>query len=262
MSAFRMYISKDSSPSSSNSMIIIPSWVGGYFASVTKNTAFYCNNCTFYILIEAENDLAEVFLNVKYEDAVTRVNSQEPIFSTLKPFRRHCYFIEVEDKYKAEEIIVQTMLFSGSASLLINPWVHPQNITKFESSKEINTEDVTIIRATDRNNGTSLNSGPVYICLKSYDYTSYIMKIFFASQTENLQKFNFLFSGVSVNGYLPAEAITRHRVTEFTLDADVFFKMQVYSGNPQFYGYVCEDVRKCFFNKTSLNLLGIKFFRL
>lgn len=259
MSAFRIYISKDSTPSSSNSMTIIPSWVGGYYSSVTKNSAFYCSNCTFNILIEAENDLAEVFLSVKYEDAVSRVNAHEPIFSTLKPFRRHCYFIEVEDRFKDEEIIVQTMLFSGSARLLINPWISPLNITKFQSSKEINTEDVTVIRPFDRNNGTISKTGPVYVCLKSYDYTSYLLKIFFASQTENLQKFNFLFSGVSVNSYLPAESITRHRVTEFTLDSDIFFKMQVYSGNPQFYGYVCEDARKCFFTKETLNLLGKKF---
>ncbi len=260
MSAFRMYVSKESNPSSSNSMTIIPSWIGGYYSSVSKNSLHYCSNCTFNVLIEAENDLAEVILTVKYEDAVSQVSPQDPIFSTLKPFRRHCYFIDVDEKHKNEEIIVQTTLFSGSAVLLVNPWVAPQNITtKFKSSKEINTEDITIIKPNERNNG-SVSTGPVYVCLKSYDYTSYLMKIYFASQTENLQKFNFLFTGVSLNGYLPAEAITRHRVTEFTLDSDIFFKIHVYAGSPQFYGYVCEDSRKCFFTKESLSFLGKFFF--
>jgi len=254
MSSFRIFISNTNKPSSSNSMTIIPSWVGGYFASVSKNSAYFCRNCTYNILIESDSDVAEVFFTIKYEDSVSKVNPQEPIFSTLKPFKKHCYSIEVNDKNKNDDIIVQTMLFSGSANLQINPWENPRNLTTYKFSKDISIEDVTLIQPQDRNNSTQV-TGSVYICLKSYDFTSYLMKIYYASQTEFLQKFNFLFTGVTVNGYLPKETVTRHRVTEFTNDSDIFFKMQVFSGFPQLYGYICQDARKCFFTKESLRLI-------
>jgi hypothetical protein len=236
-------------------MTIVPSWVGGYYASVTKNSIHFCMNCTYNILIEAENDLAEVFLTIKYEDTIANINSQEFTFSTLKPFQRHCYSIDVNEKYKNEDIIIQTTLFSGSANLLINPWDFPKDLTHFKINKDFGTEDVSILTPSERNNQTH-STGRVYVCLKSYDYTSYLLKVFFSSQTENLQKFNFLFSGVTLNGYLPAGAVTRHRATEFTIDSDIFFKMKVYSGNPQFYGYVCEEARKCFFTKDAIELLS------
>ncbi len=260
MSSFRMFVSNQNEPSSSDRLTIVPSWIGGYYSSVTNNSIYYCTNCTYHILLESENDIAEVFFIIKYEDSVSKINPQEPIFSTLKPFRKHCYYIDVDENNKDEEIIVQTTLFSGSANLLINPWSLPKNSTTSKISKQINSEDISVIKAEDRNiNGNY--TGKVYFCLKSYDYTSYLLKIFFSSQTQNLQKFNFLFSGVTVNGYLPKETITRHRVTEFSSGADIFFNMKVYSGNPEFYGYVCENSRKCFFTKDSLELISniIKF---
>jgi len=255
MSAFRIYISDKNNPSSSNSMTIIPTWIGGYYASVTKHSPHFCFNCTYYILLESENDLAEVFFTIKYEDSVSKVNPHEPIFSALKPFRRHCYSINVEEKYADDELIIQTMLFSGSTKLLINPWEMPKNHTSFKFSKDINSEDVTIIQEKDSLNGKN-NTGLIYICLRSYDYTSYMLKIYFSSQTENLQKFNFLYTGVSVNGYLPKETVTRYRATEFTKDADIFFKLKVYSGNPKFYGYVCNEAKLCFFSKEVISNLS------
>lgn len=259
MSGFRMYISKKENPSASNSILVIPSWVGGYYASVTENSAHYCTNCTYYILIEADNDFAEVFFTAKYEGSYSPITPQDPVFSTLKPFKKHCYTIDVEEKYKEEEIIIQTVLFSGSAYLLVKPWNKPQNQTDYTITKEINSEDVSILTPAKRNIDNK-NTGPVYICLRTYDYTSYMLKVFFASQTENLQKFNFLFSGVTINSYLPKGAVTRHRITDFSVDSDIFFNMKITSGNPKFYGYVCEEARKCFFTKENLEILSILVF--
>lgn len=261
MSAFRMFVSDKNNPSSSNSLTVVPSWVGGYYTSVTKYSLHFCNNCTYYILLESENDFAEVFFSVQYQDSVSKINPQDPIFSTLRPFRKHCYSIDVDENKKNENIIVQTMLFSGSANLIINPWKYSNNITDYKFVKQIPNEFVKLITPAERNNEYN-STGPVFICLKSYDYTSYLLKVYFESQTESLQKFNFLITGVTLNGYVPKGAVTRHRVTEFTQNSDIYFKMQVNSGNPQFYGYICEEARKCYFTKESLTQLSnyFKFF--
>jgi len=79
------------------------------------------------------------------------------------------------------------------------------------------------------------------------------MKIFFANQIEKFQKFNFLFTGVTLNGYLPANALSKYRALEFTKDSDIFFDLQIKSGNLNLYGYVCEEVKKCIFNHENFD---------
>jgi hypothetical protein len=93
-----------------------------------------------------------------------------------------------------------------------------------------------------------VETGILYVCLRSFDYTSYLLKIYFANQIEKHQKFNFLFTGVSLNGYLPPNTITKYRAVEFTKNAEIYFNVQVNSGNVKLYGYVCEEAKKCKFN--------------
>ena len=78
-----------------------------------------------------------------------------------------------------------------------------------------------------------------------------MLKVFYASKIEKHQKFNFLFTGVNLNGYLPGNKITKYRAVEFTKNADIFFDIQVNSGNIKLYGYVCEEASKCHFNNQN-----------
>lgn len=160
MSTFKMFVSKDLNPSTQNSLPVIPSWIGGYFTSINKNSFNFCSNCTYYILLEAENGPAEIFFMIKYEDSVNKVKSNEPIFSTLKPANMHCYSIEVTEESNNETLIIQTMLFSGSATLLVNPWKNPRGsndasirsdfFNKFKLEKDILSENLMLITPKDR----------------------------------------------------------------------------------------------------------------
>lgn len=48
-----------------------------------------------------------------------------------------------------------------------------------------------------------------------------------------------------MNGYLPPNTVTKYRAVEFSKNADIFFDVQVNSGNIKLYGYVCEEAKKC-----------------
>ena len=103
--------------------------------------------------------------------------------------------------------------------------------------------------------------------MKSYDYTSYLLKIFFENQFEKYQKFNFLYTGVNLNGYLPKNSVTKYRAVEFSKNSDVTFDIQVNSGNLSVYGYVCEEMRNCKFtfenfepNSKNFLFLFLNFF--
>jgi len=163
MSSFKMFVSVSGNPGSQNTFPVFPSWIGGYYSSVNRNTLNFCSNCTYYVMLEAEKGIAEIFLMVKYEDSVNKVKSNEPIFSTLKPANMHCYSIEVEEQFKNETLIIQTMLFSGSASLLVNPWENPRGTNdasvragfyynaKFEN--DILSESLKLITPSERKEG-------------------------------------------------------------------------------------------------------------
>ena len=163
MSTFKMFVSSSGSPSSRNTLPVIPSWIGGYYSSVTRNSFNFCSNCTYYIMLEAEQGTAEIFFMIKYEDSVNKVKSNEPIFSTLKPGNMHCYSIEITEDLKNETLIIQTMLFSGSASLLVNPWTNLREGNdasvragfsyKFKFESDILTESLKLITPNDRKEG-------------------------------------------------------------------------------------------------------------
>lgn len=148
-----MYVSKESNPSSTNTFTIIPSWIGGYYASTIKNNYNFCKNCTYNILLEAEKNSAEINFMVKYENSVNKIKSHQQIFSTVKPFGSHCYSIDVTESNKNETLIVQTMLFSGSSTLLVNPWTNPM-VTgeRFKIVEDIASEGIKLITAKDRKN--------------------------------------------------------------------------------------------------------------
>jgi len=164
---FKMFVSTQRNPSSQNTLPIIPSWIGGYYASVNKNSFNFCSNCTYYILLESEKGTADIFFMIKYENSVNKVNLQEPIFSTLKPVSMHCYSIEITDQFKNETLIIQTMLFSGSASLFINPWKNPRegNNTGIRSSlfydfkfkNDIFSENLKLITPEERKENNTGN---------------------------------------------------------------------------------------------------------
>lgn len=151
--SFKMLVSTKENPSSENTISVIPSWLGGYFSSVNKGSLRFCYKCSYYILLEAERSTSDINFMIKYEDSVNKIKSYEPIYSTLKPFHMHCYSYEITEANKNETLIIQTMLFSGSATLGLNPWNNPRTIKadkKFKFEDLILNENIKIISPEDR----------------------------------------------------------------------------------------------------------------
>lgn len=162
LSPFKMFVSKNKGPSSQNTLEIIPSWMGGYSAFTSKDYVNWCENCTYYILLEAEKGAADISFIIKYEDTIHKIKHIEPIWSILQPGKMHCYSIEIDEKFKNENLIIETILFSGSATLGINPWNNPipifnstnYNMNGYRYTDEINTENIRIVTPMERKLGT------------------------------------------------------------------------------------------------------------
>lgn len=255
MGFFRLYVKPGERPSSQNTIKPIPSWVGGYSVNVLKDSNDYCTNCYYYIVLESELKEVEVYFFAKYADTITVVRSDEPIFSAIKPFQNHCYKFNIDDDYIKENIIIQTTMFAGIADLKIKMNGVPEMNTFLLSDPfyhEIQSEKVIKVTPEDRKKSNEINksnTGELIVCLKAYENASYNIKIVFESEIGNFQKYSYLARGREINGYLPKGKATRYRVLEFDSKSDITISMNVKKGDPKLYGYICESLPKCYFDR-------------
>jgi len=254
MGTFRIFAQANERPSTQNSIKQIPSWIGGYSLNVLKGNTNYCTNCYYYILLESELSDVEVIFFVKYEDTVTTVRSFEPVFSTVKKNKNHCYQYYITDNYIKENVIIQTVMFTGTATLKfkMNDYPKMEGIDTLDSSNhQILTEKIIKItpEARKATNPSNLSeTGNLFVCLRGDDDASFILKILYESEIEIYQKFNLLSRGREINGYLPAGKATRYRILEFDPESDITVSMTVKSGDPKLYGYICNNIQECFFD--------------
>lgn len=251
---FRMYVGKNEMPSNQKTILAIPSWIGGYTANIVKGSQDYCTSCFYYIVLEAPIESAHIFFFVKYDETVTTVRSTEPVFSTLRPYKTHCYKTYVDDSNKKENLIIQTTLFSGSVTLKTRPWKSPSDNQNTSDINEyiIHSEKVIKISPQDRKLNTNTETGDFYFCLSTYEFASYLVKAYFESEVEDTQRFNLLVRGKEIDGYLPKGKALRYRILEFENKSNLTVSMTVKSGDPKLYGYICENIRQCHFTREKV----------
>lgn len=218
---------------------------------INKNDPEYCEECDYYILLVSLNEkqATSVMLNIKYSKSLTPItNMEHPIVSSVKAYDRHCYSVNVTNVN--DNLIITSSIFNGEAELHYN-------------SKSFDNEDSSnwVQYALDADNTLKLTPndlwkgdkdkqfGEVYVCIKGFSDTSYLLRIFLESKIERSQNFNFLFNSVHTNGFLPSGNATKYRVIDFSNSENVTIVMTKKAGNPILYGYICEDIRKCYFTK-------------
>jgi len=258
MGAFKIFVRPQKRPSSQNTIQAIPSWVGAYSVNVVKGSKDYCSDCFYYIVLTAEQKPVEVFFYAKYETTITTLRSDEPVFSAIKPFQTHCYQYDIDTEDRKENVIVQTVMFSGKADLKIQMNAKPDMTTLVQSDPffhEIYSEKFIKLTPEDRlasNTKSKIETGPLIVCLTASEKASYILKMVYESQVEDMQKYNYLIRGREINGYLPKDQATRYRIFDFDSNSDLTVSMNVKKGDPKLYGYICESMNDCFFDKAEI----------
>src|SRR5690606_5677042 len=53
-------------------------------------------------------------------------------------------------------------------------------------------------------------------------------------------------------GYLPKGAVTKYRTIEFSKNGNMTLTLESLQGDPKLYGYICEDIKECFFTPERL----------
>ena len=264
---FKIFVSKES-PSSQNTFQIIPS-TGGYMIIITKNLKEYCNDCTYHILLQAQDDM-EIQINAYFQSTITEIKSGDPFTDAVKNLNQKCYFFNTMNKEKIQndKLILQVTLFSGSVLMKIYGWdkskvsdeinVDSKKIEKY--TYNINSDKTVLLSKEDYldfdNNFSGVKNEDeeknLYFCIKGQQMSSYFINIYFLSEAGNLQKYNFLSPGAEITGYLKGGQVTRYRVLDFNLNknSDITLTFSSLNGKIEFYSTYC--TKRCKFDNDLL----------
>ena len=165
---------------------------------------------------------------------------------------------------KSENLIVSLSTFSGALKKLYVTQSKPSernDLSTIKLNYSLNEEDVIKLTPENRKQ-INFETGYLYFCFKSNVYydTTFYLKIMAESKIEDFQRGNFIINGVSLNGYLPADKVTRYRAIDFTTTANITLKLETVSGSPILYANVKEDSYQIY-SKEELNRIKDNLFK-
>ena len=268
LKSFKLYMSK-TSPSSQNTIKVIPSWTGGYMISVERYSNDYCIDCKFHVLIESQEEKqVTVQYYAYFQDTITSLASGNIIYDAVKRDKKRCYSYDIKNlNIYNEKILIQTSLFSGSALLYISGDKKDidkklDDALKENYSYQIQGEKIIMLEKNDLdkiNEGYYSNSyddnskrGLLHFCIYGKEMTSFILHAYTLSDANKLQKYNYISPGTELTGYLRGNEITRYRILEFNKNknSNITITFTTIKGKTDFYVNFCSE--KCHFNKESL----------
>ena len=268
---FRIFMAKES-PSSQNTFQIIPSWTGGYVISVSKHNKNYCTDCTYHILFQTEEEKIDIQFTAYFQSTLTKINSGSPINDAVKAGSKRCYYFDTSntDNLYKSKLVINTNLFSGSLMLKVNGWKpsledkiirendQPYNY-HVENDKTILLQKEDFEKFDREMYGSEENEEKkLYLCAYGQQTSSYLINIYFLSEAQDLQRFNFISPGSELTGYLQGGQLTRYRILDFNLNKNsiITLSFTTLDGKVEFFSTHCKE--KCKFDDEVLKERLIK----
>ena len=262
---FRIFMAKNM-PSSQNTFQIIPSWTGGYVISVSKFNKDYCTDCTYHILFQTEEESINIQFTAYFQSTLTKITSGSPIDDAVKAGSKRCYYFDtsnMDNLYKSK-LVINTNLYSGSLVLNINGWKPnlEDKLSKIKDQKysyHIDNDKTILLQKEDFEQfdkeiyDNSNGEGKIlYLCAYGQQMTSYMINVYFLSEAQDLQRFNFISPGSELTGYLQGGQLTRYKILDFNLNKNSIITLSFTSleGKVEFFSTFCKE--KCKFNDEIL----------
>ena len=263
---FRIYMAKQS-PSSQNTFQIIPSWTGGYAISVNKYNREYCTDCTYHLLFQTDEEKIDVQFTAYFQSTLTKIRSGNPINDVVKPNSKRCYYFDINNNNNLynSKLIINTNLFSGSIFLKIYGWKQNFDDKIYRKIKDqpyiyhIENDNTILLQKEDFEkfdkeiyNPENNESKKLYFCTYGQQMSSYITNIYFLSEAQDLQRFNFISPGSEYTGYLQGGQLTRYRILDFNLNKNsiISISFTILEGKVEFFSTHCKE--KCKFDDDLL----------
>ena len=256
---FRVFMAKES-PSSQNTFQIIPSWTGGYVITVNKFNKQYCNDCIYHILFQTEEEKINISFHAFFQSTLTKLTSGSPINDAVKINTKRCYYFDtsnIDNLYKSK-LVISINLFSGSLILRLMGWKEKleeknDKIREHPYSYHIANDKIILLQKEDFENfdkeiypSENQEGKKLYLCVIGEQMTSYIINIYFLSEAQEIQRFNYISPGSEITGYLQGGQLTRYRILDFNLNQNSVITLSFTSleGKVEFFSIQCKEICK------------------
>ena len=259
---FRVFMAKNS-PSSQNTFQIIPSWTGGYVISISRYNKDYCTDCTYHLLFQTEEEKVNIQFTAYFQSTLTKINSGNPINDAVKAGSKRCYYFDTSntDNLYNSKLVISTNLYSGSLLLYISGWKENFDEKKFKNkdnpySYHVENDKMILLQKEDFENfdkneyGNSENGEgkKLYFCTYGQQMTSYLINIYFLSEAQALQRFNFISPGSELTRYLQGGQVTKYNILDFNLNKTLSFTSL--EGKVEYFSSFCKG--KCYYDDEAL----------
>ena len=262
---FKLFMNQNS-PSSANTYKVIPSWESGYVIIINKDSREYCTNCEYHIIIhnEGDDENKEVnqiifFAEEENKDHIYNLKQFNRVADALEDNSKRCFNFNITKREKEnEKLIIDIVVFSGYATLLIEGWKSKNINNKAKAQKETYSHDIVMekyILLTKKdfdnfdqeNNDFSGKDSMLNFCLYSGKQISYFINAYYLTSLDKIAH-NILMQGNQLKGYLLKDQVINY---ELLIDNENILKNKIESnititinkivGNISSYGYFCQE---------------------
>jgi len=196
-------------PSSENSLETTPYFLGGYIVHIQNPSNLTEKSCGIYVLLVAEEE------------------------SSIK---------------QNDTLILLTNLYSGLGDLYIsNESISNSvnnNVLKYNIDENLSVK-LNNSHLMSSQNGNNSNSSLLYICIKANFSASFSLIPYYQSESNKVQLYNRLISGISSYGILPSNDVTTYRILDYGIGTDNSISLNVISGSPILSYFYCNNTKYC-----------------
>ena len=263
---FKIFMNKDY-PSSLNTFKVIPTWDSGYVIVIKKGMKDYCTNCEYHLIVhneenEENNEINNIMLFVRTEDKnfEHNLNNFNMIYDALESYSKSCFNFNITEKQKkTEKLILDLIVFSGDATLLIEGWKRKNIENKYEADRAENSHKVLMEKhiildkkdfdAFDKeDNYYAEKDSILHLCLYSQRQISYIFQAYFLTSFEKIKHTSILSPGNKLRAYLLKDQIINYELlidysskSKYNIETNITITENKILGNSSLYAYYCKE---------------------
>ena len=273
---FHFLVSKSQNElSTQNSITAIPFYFGGYMINIEKESKDYCNNCIYHILFQTEEEETQIKFYSFFQDTFTLIEPGQTLVDSLAPNLKRCYYYDIRQntflkKLDDDRIIMQITLFGGEAQLHISGF----NKIIYDDLKEIKklknyifqiySEKSILITKKDLKkfedefdiNIPGEKNTNLYFCVYGIEKGSYMINVNQLNMITSYQKYNYIFPGQEINGYLAEGQITSYQIIDNNenKNSNITLNFKNIEGNAKLFGFFCDSEKDiyCSFGEYKL----------
>ena len=236
--------------SSQNSINAVPFYFGGYIINIDNTSSDYCINCRYHLLFQTEEESTLIRFYAFFQNTFTQIDSGQTLIDSLEKNLKRCYYYDIKQNLHLKDIsndkiIIQIALFGGEAFLHIsgfNQIIYNDinDIKKLknygfqiysEKSILITKKDIKIFGEEYDTNIEGDKNNKIYFCVYGLEKGSYMLNINNINSIANIQKYNYVFPGQEINGFLLQGQVTSYQIMDneviFVIQKKIFFVVLV-----------------------------------